>query len=101
MRPAAVDRGIFLLVPLKTRTWRVDGRVLSFAEVACKLAAHAKKVAAKAYKEIAVAAVDIAGTRLKKHSSPTSPRATQAPKRRARTTTKPDRRTALSKKRGQ
>lgn len=63
MRPAAVDRGIFLLVPLKSRTWRVDGRVLSFDEIRSKLAAHAATVSKKAFKEVIVASIDVAAAR--------------------------------------
>jgi hypothetical protein len=66
MRPAMVDCGIFLLVPLKSRSWRVDGRVLTFDQVRVKLEAHAKNLSAKAFKEVAVMCVDIAGARAKK-----------------------------------
>jgi hypothetical protein len=68
MRPAAVDRGIFLLVPLKARRWRVDGRVLAFDGVRAKLEAHARRVGGRAYKEVAVVCVDIARARAKKQS---------------------------------
>jgi hypothetical protein len=63
MKPPAVDRGIFLLVPLKSRTWKVDGHVLSFKQLQAKLARHAAKAGSRAYKEVVVASIDVAGAR--------------------------------------
>jgi len=76
MRPASVDRGIFLLVPLKLRTWRVDGRVLSFNQVRTALAAHAKKVGDNAYKEALVMSIDVAAARSSKKSTKAASRST-------------------------
>jgi hypothetical protein len=78
MRPASIDRGIFLLVPLVTRTWKVRGRQLTFDQLFRKLTTHAKTVGTRAYKEIAVMSVDIAKARQKKLEKTDAPRAHQA-----------------------
>jgi len=87
MRPAAVDRGIFLLVPLKLRMWRVDGRFLSFNQVRTALAAHAKTVGDKAFKEALVMSIDVAAARSSKKSTKAASRSTlvvrKAPVRKA------------------
>jgi hypothetical protein len=61
MRPALVDSGILLLVQLKTRTW--PGHAKSLDELRVKLQAHANVVAAKAYKQVQVMCIDVAGAR--------------------------------------
>jgi hypothetical protein len=63
MRAPAVDRGIFLLVPLKSRTWKVGSRTLSFAQLRSRLAIDAKAIGDKAFKEVVVACIDVAGAR--------------------------------------
>ncbi len=66
MRPPSIDRGVFLLVPLKARTWRVGGHVLSFDQLSARLAAYAKRAGGRVYKEVVVASIDVAGARSSK-----------------------------------
>lgn len=63
MRPPMVERGIFLLVPLKLRKWRVDGRSLSFDQLRDKLAIYAGQLGRRKFKEIVIEHIDIAGAR--------------------------------------
>lgn len=81
MRPPAVDRGIFLLVPLKLRTWRDGKQVLSFDDLCVKLQDHANRVGAKAYKEVQVMCINVAAAR---RSKPAAARAGKTPPRAAR-----------------
>lgn len=88
MRPAAVDRGIFLMVPLVTRTWVVGGRRVSFDKLKEQLSKHANKVAARAYKEIVIASIDVAAARASKQGMPNPPRSTRSRKQAPRKTSK-------------
>jgi hypothetical protein len=65
MRPADVERGIFLLVPLKNRRWNEGGRRLTLDEVRSELQEFANQVGAKADKRVTVMCIDIAKARSK------------------------------------
>jgi hypothetical protein len=77
MRPAEVDRGIFLLVPLTPRRWVIEGRRLSFDQVHKKLEGHARNVGGRAYKEVVVMGIDIAKARTKTKKKATKKKATK------------------------
>jgi hypothetical protein len=63
MRPPDVDRGILLVVVLKERKWTEGRRRLSLEEGLENLRAHAKRIGAKYFKEVAVMHIDIASAR--------------------------------------
>jgi hypothetical protein len=68
MRPADVQRGIFFLVPLVARTWRVGKTILTYQQLCIRLANYAKKVSAKHGKEVVVTGINVAGAHKMKDS---------------------------------
>jgi hypothetical protein len=66
MRPASVECGIFLMVPLVKKKWQVDGRTVTFEEVQTRLAKYARDVAVKKGKEVVVASINVAAARVGK-----------------------------------
>jgi hypothetical protein len=85
MRPASVDRGIFLLVLLKVRTWREGKRILSFYDLRANLQMDADRIGAAAYKEVRVMGINVAAGRatmvaVPRRTKKTAPSAKLAPR---------------------
>jgi hypothetical protein len=84
MRPPSIDRGILLLVPLRVRTWKVNGRRLTFTQLRARLATHATRVSSRAYKEVVVASIDAAAARARHLTAPRSAGSVRPGRRRHR-----------------
>jgi hypothetical protein len=82
MRPPEVERGIFLLVPLVTRTWRVRSKILSYSDLQDHLAGFANKIGARYKKEVVIASINVAEARRTKGSKTRTSAAKSAQRKR-------------------
>jgi hypothetical protein len=69
MKPPGVEYGVFLMVPLVKRTWKVGVRSVDFRGLTDLLRSHAKEVGLKRNRTVEVATIDVASARKKAHAT--------------------------------